>query len=54
LIAMNALFPNHRGIDWFAPGLTIVALVGMLKWKWNVIPIAVGAGAIGLLYRLLT
>ena len=51
--ALNALFPNHGALDWFALGLTIVALVGMLKWKWDVIPVVLGAGLVGLLYRTL-
>ena len=30
-IALNALFPNHRALDWVALGLAIVAFVGMLR-----------------------
>jgi len=51
--ALNALFPNHQGIDWFALALSIIAFVGMLKWKWDVIPVILGAGVLGLVYRLL-
>jgi chromate transporter len=50
--ALNALFPNHRGIDWFALGLAIAAFFGMLKWKWDVIPIVLGSGALGLFYKV--
>jgi chromate transporter len=49
--ALNALFPNHRAIDWFALALTIIALVGMLKWRWDVIPVIVGSGVLGLLHQ---
>jgi chromate transporter len=52
--ALNALFPNHHQLDWFALGLTIVALVGMLKWKWDVIPVVLASGLLGLVYRALT
>ena len=51
--ALNALFPNHGQLDWFALGLTLVALIGMLRWKWDVIPVVLGAGLIGLIYRTL-
>ena len=51
--ALNALWPDRRSVDWFAPGLTVVAFVGMLKWKWDVIPVVIGAGLVGLIYRIL-
>ncbi|CAN5591414.1 chromate efflux transporter [soil metagenome] len=50
--ALNALFPNHRDLDWFALVLSLVALLGMLKWKWDVIPVIVGSGLLGLLYKI--
>jgi chromate transporter len=52
--ALKALFPNHHQLDWFALGLTIVALVGMLKWKWDVIPVVLVSGLLGLIYQTLT
>ena len=27
--------------------------VGLWRWKWNVVPVVVGAGLIGLIYKLL-
>jgi len=51
---LNVLFPNHGALDWFALALAIVAFIGMLKWKWDVIPVVLGAGLVGLLYRILT
>ena len=51
--ALNALFPNHGPLDWFALGLTLVALAGMLRWKWDVIPVVLACGLIGLIYRSL-
>ena len=50
--ALNALFPNQRDLDWFALALGLVALVGMLKWKWDVIPVVLGSGVLGLLYKV--
>ncbi|MEY2536630.1 MAG: chromate transporter [Verrucomicrobiota bacterium] len=50
--ALNALFPNHQGLDWFALVLSVIAFFGMLKWKWEVIPVVLGAGILGIVYRL--
>lgn len=51
--ALNALFPNHQGLDWFALAFALVALIGMLRWKWDVIPVVIGSGFVGLIYRCL-
>jgi hypothetical protein len=39
-------------IDWFAIALSIAALFGILRWKWNVIAVVAASGIVGLLYRL--
>jgi chromate transporter len=50
--ALNALFPPHRGLDCFALALTIIAFIGMLRWKWDIIPVIIGSGLAGLLFKL--
>jgi chromate transporter len=50
--ALNALFPGHRTIDWFALTISIIAFVGMLRLKWDIIPVALGSGLLGLIYTL--
>ena len=49
--AINALFPNHGAIDWFAVVVSLIAFVGMLRWKWDIIPVVLGSGALGLIYK---
>ena len=49
---LHAVVPAGRTIDWFALTLSTIAFIGMLKWKWNVIPVVIGSGIAGLLYRL--
>jgi chromate transporter len=49
---LHALFPAGRALDWFALILSAIAFVGMLKWKWNVVPVVIGSGVAGLVYRL--
>ncbi|HEY3602731.1 MAG TPA: chromate efflux transporter [Chthoniobacterales bacterium] len=51
--ALNALFPNGRSVDWFGLGITLVAFLGMWKWNWDVIPVVIAAGLVGLVYRFL-
>jgi chromate transporter len=51
--ALHVFFPKTGVIDWFAIVLSAVALVGMLRWKWNVIAVVFGFGALGLIYHLL-
>ena len=48
----HALFPVSEAVDLFALGLSALAFVGMLKWKWNVVPVVLGSGIAGLLWRL--
>ncbi len=49
---LHALFPAGRTIDWFALILSTIAFIGMLKWKWNVVPVVIGSGLAGLIYQL--
>jgi chromate transporter len=50
--AAHVFLPQTGGTDWFAIALSAVAFVGMLRWKWDVIPVVLGCGAIGLVYKL--
>jgi hypothetical protein len=40
-------------VDWFAVVVSAAAFIGMVKWKWDIVPVMLGAGAIGLVYRML-
>jgi chromate transporter len=51
--ALNTLFPSHYSFDWFALALSIVAFIGMLKWRWDVIPVVISSGILGLIYKLI-
>jgi uncharacterized membrane protein YjjB (DUF3815 family) len=45
------LVPEPGTADWFAITLAAVAFAGILRWKWDVIPVILAAGLLGLLYR---
>ena len=49
---LHALFPPGHRIDYFALILGVITFIGMLKWKWPVIPVVIGSGITGLLYQL--
>jgi chromate transporter len=48
----HALFPTGAGVDWFALAISLVAFVGMIRWRWDIIPVVLGAGLLGLIYQL--
>lgn len=50
---LHVLFPGEAVVDWFAVIVAVVAFFGITKWKWDVIPVVLGAGMVGLLYRTL-
>jgi chromate transporter len=49
--AMHVFFPRAGVVDWFALALCAVALFGLWKWKWNVIPVVAGSGLVGLAWK---
>ncbi len=49
---LHVLFPRPHVFDWFALGLGAVALAGMVKWQWGVIPVVLGGGVAGWLRML--
>jgi chromate transporter len=52
---IQVLFPQAeqgRAVNWFAIVVSVIAFVGIIRWKWDVIPVVLGAGALGILYQL--
>jgi chromate transporter len=45
---VHVIFPPTGNVDWFALVVCAVVFFGMLRWKWNIIPIVLGAGALGI------
>jgi chromate transporter len=50
---LHALFPKGNALDWFAAVVGVVAFTGMVKRKWGVIPVVLGASLAGLLFKML-
>lgn len=49
---LHVIFPITGNVDWFALMICVTAFVGMLRWKWNVVPVVLGSGVLGLIYTL--
>jgi len=47
---IHALFPGG-GLDWFVLAVSVISLIGMRRWKWDIIPVVLGCALLGLLYR---
>ena len=51
--AIHTLFPETGVVNWFAVVVGLGAFAGMLRWKWDVVPVVLGSGILGLIYHLL-
>jgi chromate transporter len=49
---LHVISPPGRNVDWFALMVCGIAFVGMLKWKWSIIPVVLGSGLVGLIYAM--
>jgi chromate transporter len=50
---LHVIFPAAGGVDWFAAIVCAIAFFGMLRWQWNIIPVVLGSGLLGLVYKFL-
>jgi chromate transporter len=50
---IHVLFPVANTIDWFAVAVSVTAFAGIIKWKWDIIPVVIGAGLLGLIYKFI-
>jgi chromate transporter len=49
---IHVIFPAGGNVDWFAIVVCVIAFIGILRWKWNIIPVILGSGMLGLIYTL--
>ena len=50
---LHVVFPAANTVDWFAVIVGAVAFIGMTRWKWDIIPVVLGAGLVGWLFKML-
>ena len=51
--ALHVFFPGAGVIDWMAIALCAAAFVAMLRYKIDIIPVVIGSGLLGLIYKML-
>jgi chromate transporter len=49
---LHVLWPDGKTADGYPITVALAAFAGMLKWKWDVIPVVFGAGLLGMTYKL--
>lgn len=49
---LHVLVPAAAPVNWFGVVVSVIAFVGIVKWKWDLIAVILGAGVLGLLYKL--
>ena len=50
---LHVIFPSANTVDWFAVLIGVTAFIAMTKWKWDIIPVVLGAGLLGLIFKML-
>jgi len=50
---LHVLFPSGGPVNGFGVVVCCVALVGMVRWKWGILPVVFGAGGLGLIWNFL-
>jgi chromate transporter len=48
----HVLLPEGKGFDWYALAASVIAFVGMLRFKWGMIPVIIGSAAAGFLWKM--
>lgn len=49
---LHVLLPTGKPVNWFGVAVCGVALAGMWRWKWDIIPVVLGAGLLGMIYTI--
>ena len=49
---VHVMFPAGH-IDWLAAIICVVTFFGLLRWRWNVVPVILGSAIAGMLFQLI-
>ena len=52
LFTYHALVPDTGGFDWFALAVSLVAFIGMQRFKWGMIPVIAGSAMSGYIWKM--
>jgi hypothetical protein len=48
----HTLVPDTGGFIWYALVASIIAFVGMQRFKWGMVPVIIGSAAVGFSWKL--
>jgi chromate transporter len=51
---LHVLFPGGQPVNWFGVAVCVVAFIGMTRWQWGVIPVVLGAGLLGVIWKTIS
>jgi chromate transporter len=49
---LHVIFPGDGSVDLFAILVGAVSFIGMVRWKWDIVPVVLTAGFAGLIFRM--
>jgi chromate transporter len=49
----HTLFPDAGGFEWYALVASIVAFIGMTRFKWGMVPVIAGSAVAGYVWKML-
>jgi chromate transporter len=50
--ALQVFIPRAGSMDLFAVFICAAAFIGMVRWKWDIVPVVFGAGLAGMIFRI--
>ena len=49
---LHVILPGNGMVDWFAIVVGTITFIGMVRWKWDIVPVVLGAGFAGLIFAM--
>jgi chromate transporter len=50
---LQVILPGNGVVDWFAILVAVGAFSGMIRSKWDIVPVVLSAGLAGLIFKML-
>jgi len=54
IFTYHTLVPDTGGFDWYALAASLVAFIGMQRFKWGMVPVIIGSAAAGLVWKTIS
>lgn len=52
IFTYHVLLPEGKGFDWYALMASVVAFIGMMRFKWGMIPVIIGSALAGYAWKI--